>query len=314
MYRRFGSKVTVVEKFRQAAAARGRGRRRRDPRHPRARGRGDPPGRGRHERFDRHGDGFRSTRMRNGERRKCRAATCCSRSGRIPNTDDLGLKEGGIAADARGYITVDDQCRTSAEGVWALGDVQRQGRVHAHLLERLRDRRRQPVRQRPAQDLRPDSLLRAVHRPAARARRHERGRGEEERPQAARRQDAHDPRRPRARDGRDAGLHEGAGGRRDRRTPRRRDPRPERRRNRALAAGRDVREDSPIRRSSGRCTSTRRSPNSCRRCWGISSLSPETWGFEVRGRRPAGSSARALRTANSSTVAPSPTISQMPMI
>ena len=47
--------------------------------------------------------------------------------GRIPNTDSLGLKEGGIAADARGFITVDDQCRTSAEGVWALGDANGKG-------------------------------------------------------------------------------------------------------------------------------------------------------------------------------------------
>jgi len=47
--------------------------------------------------------------------------------GRIPNTGDLGLAEGGIAADARGFITVDDQCRTSAEGVWALGDVNGKG-------------------------------------------------------------------------------------------------------------------------------------------------------------------------------------------
>ena len=47
--------------------------------------------------------------------------------GRIPNSDDLGLKEAGIAADPRGYITVDDQCRTSAEGVWALGDVNGKG-------------------------------------------------------------------------------------------------------------------------------------------------------------------------------------------
>jgi pyruvate/2-oxoglutarate dehydrogenase complex dihydrolipoamide dehydrogenase (E3) component len=47
--------------------------------------------------------------------------------GRIPNTGDLGLKEGGIAADARGFITVDDQCRSSAEGVWALGDVNGKG-------------------------------------------------------------------------------------------------------------------------------------------------------------------------------------------
>ncbi|HUK03852.1 MAG TPA: FAD-containing oxidoreductase [Burkholderiales bacterium] len=47
--------------------------------------------------------------------------------GRIPNTDNLGLKEGGIAANARGFVTVDDQCRTSAEGVWALGDANGKG-------------------------------------------------------------------------------------------------------------------------------------------------------------------------------------------
>jgi pyruvate/2-oxoglutarate dehydrogenase complex dihydrolipoamide dehydrogenase (E3) component len=47
--------------------------------------------------------------------------------GRIPNTHDLGLKDAGIAADARGYITVDDQCRTNADGVWALGDVNGRG-------------------------------------------------------------------------------------------------------------------------------------------------------------------------------------------
>jgi pyruvate/2-oxoglutarate dehydrogenase complex dihydrolipoamide dehydrogenase (E3) component len=47
--------------------------------------------------------------------------------GRVPNTHDLGLKEAGIAADARGFITVDDQCRASAEGVWALGDCNGKG-------------------------------------------------------------------------------------------------------------------------------------------------------------------------------------------
>jgi len=47
--------------------------------------------------------------------------------GRVPNTGDLGLKEAGIAADARGYIAVDDQCRTSAEGVWCMGDANGKG-------------------------------------------------------------------------------------------------------------------------------------------------------------------------------------------
>lgn len=47
--------------------------------------------------------------------------------GRKPNTDDLGLDKAGIVTDARGYITVDDQCRTNIEGVWAIGDVNGRG-------------------------------------------------------------------------------------------------------------------------------------------------------------------------------------------
>ncbi|MBU6257901.1 MAG: FAD-containing oxidoreductase [Burkholderiales bacterium] len=47
--------------------------------------------------------------------------------GRRPNTDGLGLEAAGIATDARGYITVDDQCRTTAEGVWAVGDCNGRG-------------------------------------------------------------------------------------------------------------------------------------------------------------------------------------------
>ena len=47
--------------------------------------------------------------------------------GRMPNTDDLGLQQTGIAVDARGYITVDDQLATSVAGVYALGDANGRG-------------------------------------------------------------------------------------------------------------------------------------------------------------------------------------------
>ncbi|HEX7890759.1 MAG TPA: FAD-containing oxidoreductase [Ramlibacter sp.] len=47
--------------------------------------------------------------------------------GRTPNTGDLGLEAAGIRADARGFIEVDDQCRTSAEGVWAVGECNGRG-------------------------------------------------------------------------------------------------------------------------------------------------------------------------------------------
>lgn len=47
--------------------------------------------------------------------------------GRRPNTDDLGLEKAGVAVDGRGYIVVDDQLRTSAPGIWALGDCNGRG-------------------------------------------------------------------------------------------------------------------------------------------------------------------------------------------
>lgn len=47
--------------------------------------------------------------------------------GRTPNTDDLGLDRAGITADDRGYIKVDDQLRTNAEGIYALGDCNGRG-------------------------------------------------------------------------------------------------------------------------------------------------------------------------------------------
>jgi pyruvate/2-oxoglutarate dehydrogenase complex dihydrolipoamide dehydrogenase (E3) component len=47
--------------------------------------------------------------------------------GRRPNTDDLGLEKAGVRTDARGYIVVDDQLRTSVDGIWALGDCNGKG-------------------------------------------------------------------------------------------------------------------------------------------------------------------------------------------
>lgn len=47
--------------------------------------------------------------------------------GRTPNTDDLGLGQAGVKTDARGYIVVDDELRTSVPGIWALGDANGRG-------------------------------------------------------------------------------------------------------------------------------------------------------------------------------------------
>lgn len=47
--------------------------------------------------------------------------------GRVPNTDDLGLEAAGIATDSRGFIEVDAALRTSNPRVWALGDCNGKG-------------------------------------------------------------------------------------------------------------------------------------------------------------------------------------------
>ena len=47
--------------------------------------------------------------------------------GRRPNTDDLGLAEAGVAVDARGFVVVDDACRTSVPGIWAMGECNGRG-------------------------------------------------------------------------------------------------------------------------------------------------------------------------------------------
>jgi pyruvate/2-oxoglutarate dehydrogenase complex dihydrolipoamide dehydrogenase (E3) component len=47
--------------------------------------------------------------------------------GRQPNTDDLGLEYAGVETDKRGYIVVDDQLRTNVEHIWAMGDCNGRG-------------------------------------------------------------------------------------------------------------------------------------------------------------------------------------------
>ena len=51
--------------------------------------------------------------------------------GRSPNTDGLGVAEAGLALDERGFIEVDEQCRTNLPDVYAVGDVVR-GPMLAH--------------------------------------------------------------------------------------------------------------------------------------------------------------------------------------
>ncbi|MEX3547887.1 MAG: dihydrolipoyl dehydrogenase [Burkholderia sp.] len=54
--------------------------------------------------------------------------------GRVPNTDNLGLESIGLKANERGFIDVDDHCRTAVPNVYGIGDVVR-GPMLAHKAE-----------------------------------------------------------------------------------------------------------------------------------------------------------------------------------
>ena len=130
--------------------------------------------------------------------------------GRAPNTDDLGLEHAGVKLDARGYITVDEQLRSSVPGIWALGDVNGRGAfthtayndyeiVAANLLDndprKLSDR---------------IPIYALFTRPAAGARGHERKGSARLRPPRPGRAHADGPRRPRPRARRDRRFHDRA--------------------------------------------------------------------------------------------------------
>ena len=54
--------------------------------------------------------------------------------GRVPNTDGLNAAAAGLKLDERGFVVVDEDCRTSLPNVWAIGDVVR-GPMLAHKAE-----------------------------------------------------------------------------------------------------------------------------------------------------------------------------------
>jgi dihydrolipoamide dehydrogenase len=54
--------------------------------------------------------------------------------GRVPNTEGLNAQAVGLKLDERGFVAVDEQCRTNLGNVWAVGDVVR-GPMLAHKAE-----------------------------------------------------------------------------------------------------------------------------------------------------------------------------------
>jgi pyruvate/2-oxoglutarate dehydrogenase complex dihydrolipoamide dehydrogenase (E3) component len=58
---------------------------------------------------------------------KIKASHVLVATGRIPNTDDLGLDKAGVKLDKRRFIVVNNELQTSAAHIWALGDCNGEG-------------------------------------------------------------------------------------------------------------------------------------------------------------------------------------------
>jgi pyruvate/2-oxoglutarate dehydrogenase complex dihydrolipoamide dehydrogenase (E3) component len=59
----------------------------------------------------------------NGVTKKIKCSNVLIAAGRIPNSAELGLDKTGVKTDEKGYISVNDRLETSVKGIYALGDV-----------------------------------------------------------------------------------------------------------------------------------------------------------------------------------------------
>lgn len=126
MYRRFGSRVTVVEMGARLIA--------REDEDVSAAIQKILEGEGIEIRLNakcitvsRHGNGVAAGLSCEGGPPQVAGSHLLLATGRVPNTDDLGLEKAGVKTDARGYIVVDDELRTNVPGIWALGDANGRG-------------------------------------------------------------------------------------------------------------------------------------------------------------------------------------------
>lgn len=58
-----------------------------------------------------------------GEKRRLKADAVLVATGRIPNTAELNCEAAGVELTPRGAVKVDEYLRTTAPGIWAMGDV-----------------------------------------------------------------------------------------------------------------------------------------------------------------------------------------------
>jgi pyruvate/2-oxoglutarate dehydrogenase complex dihydrolipoamide dehydrogenase (E3) component len=69
------------------------------------------------------GESVRLTLLQNGVERVIEGSHLLVTGKRVPNTNDIGLDLAGVELTHHGYVKVNERLETTAEGVWAVGEV-----------------------------------------------------------------------------------------------------------------------------------------------------------------------------------------------
>lgn len=75
------------------------------------------------DKIDEDANGVTVTVTKDGKQQSLRAETVLQAIGWAPRTQGFGLEKTGVKLSDKGWITVDDHCRTNVSGVYAIGDI-----------------------------------------------------------------------------------------------------------------------------------------------------------------------------------------------
>lgn len=73
--------------------------------------------------LDKAKDGVTATLDKGGKVETIKVDKVITAVGVVPNVENIGLDAAGVKLDERGFIAIDGYCKTSADGVYAIGDV-----------------------------------------------------------------------------------------------------------------------------------------------------------------------------------------------
>lgn len=75
------------------------------------------------KKLDKAADGVTATLEKGGKTETIKVDKVITAVGVVPNVENIGLEAAGVKLDERGFVAIDGYCKTSVDGVYAIGDV-----------------------------------------------------------------------------------------------------------------------------------------------------------------------------------------------